>query len=139
MARDQGDTNLPKRSALVETGAESGSGLRGECNRALRHLQGWQRLWMLVSLALIPILVSPALAVRLSPQADRDFELGLSAYEQDDLEEARKRFEAIVESPENQRTSAALLMMTRTLLRAEQFRGGLDVATRLEREYPNSR
>lgn len=139
LARDQGDTNLPKRSALVETGAESGSGLRGECNRALRYLQGWRRLWMLVFLALIPILVSPALAVRLSPQADRDFELGLSAYEQDDLREARKRFEAIVESPENQRTSAALLMLTRTLLRAEQFRGGLDVAKRLEREYPNSR
>ncbi|MBT6144940.1 MAG: ABC transporter substrate-binding protein, partial [Gemmatimonadetes bacterium] len=81
----------------------------------------------------------PVFAARLSPQADRDFERGLRAYEEEDLKEARKRFESIVEEPENQRTSAALLMLARTLLRGEKFRPGLDAAKQLERDFPRSR
>jgi ABC-type branched-subunit amino acid transport system substrate-binding protein len=110
-----------------------------ECNGAPCHLQGLPAPWIVTALCLLVVLVGSASAVRLSPQADRDFEKGLSAYQEEDLSAARKHFTTIVDAPENQRTSAALLMLTRTLLRAEQFRAGLDAAKRLEREFPRSR
>ena len=110
-----------------------------ECNGALCHQQALPAQWIVAALCLLVVFVGPASAVRLSPQADRDFERGLSAYEEEDLSAARKHFTTIVDAPENQRTSAALLMLTRALLQAEHFRAGLDAAKRLERQYPRSR
>lgn len=123
----------------MPTRASASLRLQRECNRAPWTLQGRLRVCRLMILLLMVFSAVPVIAVRLSPQADRDFDRGLRAYEQEDLKEARKRFESIAEAPQNQRSSAALLMLTRTLLLQHKYREALDVGKRLERDFPRSR
>lgn len=133
-------------------------GHSGESTRGPGGSQGSRRrrpVWPAPLLAVVLCLAAlPALAAfdgaRYSRDAERLFARGVAAYERGDLEAARDSFRAIGEQPANQRSGAALLMLSRTLLRqgeasdmpaesASAYGAALDTARRLQRAAPDSR
>lgn len=131
----------------AESGIEPRQDPRGECNRGSAKRQGhrWCVACTLLVLCAVSILggVSAAWAAlddaRYSRDAEQLFTRAVTAYEGGDLEEARARFDAVLELPANQRTAAALLMLSRALLRLEKHALAIEAARRLVHEAPQSR
>ncbi|MEE2657073.1 MAG: ABC transporter substrate-binding protein [Candidatus Latescibacterota bacterium] len=82
---------------------------------------------------------APLEGPRYSHEADRTFVRALTAHRNAEYEEAERLLQAIVQLPKNQRSTAALLMLSRTQFRLGDFRGALDAARTLERAFPDSR
>lgn len=103
---------------------------------------------VLAYVALVAALSTGVLSVRplsaqvrglYSSSADRLFEMGTEAYSRGDFESARGHFERLNRLPTNQRSSAGLLMLGRTLFGLEEFRLALDAARQVELDFPRSR
>ena len=125
---------------------------QGECTRVSGGRQ--PRAACLVAVAVLLGLLATADAAfdgaRYSREAERLFTKGITAYERDDLEIARESFRAIAELPASQRSGAALLMLSRTLIRlgdgalsgadaASAYSAAIDASRELTRQAPNSR
>jgi len=74
-----------------------------------------------------------------SLEAEQLFERGLEAYDRALYEKARSHFEKVSGLPANQRSSAGLLMLGRTLFHLERYDEVRQVMRRLERDYEGSR
>ena len=74
-----------------------------------------------------------------SPEAERKFASGFAAYIKGDYAEAVRALEGVSAMPSNQRTSAALLLVSRALVRQGRFMEALEAARRIEIDYPDSR
>ena len=74
-----------------------------------------------------------------SVEAERLFERGLEAYGKGAHDKARGHFEKLRERPVNQRSSAGLLMLARTLFHLGLYEEARQVTRRLEREFESSR
>ncbi len=72
-------------------------------------------------------------------EAERFFERGLEVYDKEAFDKARVQFEKISELPTNQRSSAGLLMLGRTLFQLGRYEEVRQVTRRLEREFEGSR
>ena len=77
--------------------------------------------------------------ISFSSDAERLFERGIAAYDKASYEKARKQFDKLTRLSPNQRSSAGLLMLGKTLFRLERYDEARQVARRLEREYEGSR
>jgi ABC-type branched-subunit amino acid transport system substrate-binding protein len=124
----------------------------GECTRGALTRQA-RHVWQTVVVLLLWTLLSADAAfegARYSRGAERLFTRGIAAYDVDNLDEARASFRALVALPANQRSGAALLMLTRTLIRlgnqatsaadaASAYNAAIDAARELTRQAPNSR
>lgn len=129
---------------------------RGECTRTVRGRQGFvpsaQRL--LATVIVLCCLVSVADAAfegaRYRRDAERHFARGITAYDREDLELARESFRAVADLPANQRSGAALLMLTRTMIRlgagfgsgpeaAVAYSAAIEASRELTHAAPNSR
>ena len=91
-----------------------------------------------------PSLSSPTSAQPLprqtySPEAERKFANGLAAYAEGDYGEALSALEEVSAMHSNQRSSAALLLVSRALVRLERYREALEAARRIEIDYRGSR
>lgn len=87
---------------------------------------------------------------RYSREAERLFTSGITAYDADDLTQARTDFDKIRRLPANQRSGASLLMLTRTLMRlgaqastpaeaSQLWSDAVDASRELTRKAPDSR
>ncbi len=96
------------------------------------------------SLVAVASLSSPTSAQPLprqtySPEAERKFANGLAAYAEGDYGEALSALEEVSAMHSNQRSSAALLLVSRALMRLERYREALEAARRIEIDYRGSR
>jgi len=124
----------------------------GECTGLLDRRQA-AAVWLAVVAAVLCILTTADAAfegARYSSEAEHLFTKGTTAYESDDLAAAHESFRAIAELPASQRSGAALLMLSRTLIRlgdrapsgaeaASAYSAAVDAARELTRQDPNSR
>jgi ABC-type branched-subunit amino acid transport system substrate-binding protein/tetratricopeptide (TPR) repeat protein len=130
-------------------GGHSGQGSRGQGLPLVRH---WLTAVSLLSLLLCPPAVDAALeGARYLRDAERQFTKGITAYDKGDLQVARDSFQGVADLPANQRSGAALLMLTRTLLAqgaaaaaqgpgaSTAYNAAISVARELTRKAPNSR
>ncbi|MDA0337634.1 MAG: hypothetical protein O2782_20915 [bacterium] len=87
---------------------------------------------------------------RNSRDAERLFTNGVAAYGRDDLDAARDSFRELTDLPPNQRSGAALLMLSRTLIRlgnqlaspteaAQAYNAAIVASRELTRQAPDSR
>ena len=74
-----------------------------------------------------------------SPEAEAKFASGVEAYAEGNYGEALRALEEVSALPPNQRSSAALLLASRALVRLGRFREGLEAARRIELDFPGSR
>ena len=74
-----------------------------------------------------------------SPEAESKFANGLASYAQGDYGEALSALEEVSAMHSNQRSSAALLLVSRALVRLERYREALEAARRIEIDYRGSR
>ena len=74
-----------------------------------------------------------------SPEAEGKFARGVEAYFEGNFSEALGALEEVSALPSNQRSSAALLLASRALVRLDRFTEALDTARRIEIDYPGSR
>ena len=70
-----------------------------------------------------------------SVEAERLFTKALEKYNASDYPAARSNFEKLVDLAPNQRSSAGLLMLGKTLMRLGEFEAALRAAKRIEREF----
>lgn len=109
---------------------------------------------MLLALVLLLCVSSMAQAAfagaRYSREAERLFVRGITAYDTDNLTEARASFDEISRLPANQRSGASLLMLSRTLLRLgaqaatpteanQAYSAAVEASRELNRKAPDSR
>lgn len=128
----------------------------GECTRTVRGRQGLvpSLQLLLATVILLCCLVSVAEAAfegaRYRRDAERHFARGITAYDRDDLQLARESFRAVADLPANQRSGAALLMLSRTMIRlgagfgsgpeaAVAYSAAIDASRELRHAAPNSR
>jgi len=129
---------------------------RGECTRGHRGGQGVipsPGTWLAAALLLVVMAAAVGAAfegARYSRAAERHFTRGITAYDGGDLETARENFRSISDLPANQRSGAALLMLSRTLIRqggdaptgavaSAAYHDAIDVSRELLRQAPDSR
>ena len=74
-----------------------------------------------------------------SAEAENLFERGLENYNKETYGKARDFFEQVLEFPLNQRSSAAQLMLSRTLFKLGQYEDVLSAAKQLQRRFSTSR
>ena len=74
-----------------------------------------------------------------NPAIETAFQEGVDAWEDGRYDDAYQRFRAIIEAPENRRTTAAMLMGGRSLLAAGRFAESSGLLTAFIRRYPESR
>ncbi len=74
-----------------------------------------------------------------SPKAEELFKKGLGNYKAGKYPRARNDFEKLLEFPLSHRSSAAQLMLARTLFRMGDFEASLSVSKRLQRKFAGSR
>ena len=74
-----------------------------------------------------------------SPEAERKFADGLAAYIKGNYPEALSSLEEVSVMPPHQRSSAAFLLLSRTLVRLDRFEEALEAASRIETDFPGSR
>ena len=72
-------------------------------------------------------------------RAEALFARGLAAYRQKQFDQARAEFEQLLELPSNQRSSAALLMLGKTLFNVRRYQEALQTVDRFQDEYETSR
>ncbi len=74
-----------------------------------------------------------------SAEADKLFARGLKAYRGEMYGRARESFQQVLEFPLNQRSSAAQLMLSRTLFKLGRYEEALNAARQLQRRFADSR
>ena len=101
---------------------------------------------LIMSLVLMTAIVSQPSGAQLagtgesfSVEAERLFQSGLEAYDNESYKKARTYFNKLSSLPPNQRSSAGLLMLGKTLFRLGQYEETLQVTRRLERDHEGSR
>lgn len=127
---------------------------RCECTRRATGRQGILLRSLLATLIALTCLSSAAEAAfegaRYRRDAERHFTRGITAYGRDDLDVARASFRAVADMPANQRSGAALLMLSRTLIRlgdgfgsgpeaAAAYSAAVSASRELMKRAPNSR
>ena len=125
-----------------------------ECTRGLWGRQGvaWS-LWLVVAVnatCLVPVVDAAFEGARYLRAAEQQFSQGVTAYDRGNLETARESFQAVTDLGANQRSGAALLMLSRTLFRLgvqagsgpealAAYGAAIDAARELTRQAPDSR
>ncbi len=125
---------------------------RSECTRGPQGRQDW--IVRLIVITVVLCFLSSADAAfddaRYSRDAERLFTNGVTAYDREDLDAARESFRELTDLPPNQRSGAALLMLSRTLVRlgnqlaspaeaAQAYSAAIAASRELTRIAPNSR
>ena len=83
--------------------------------------------------------VQPLSSQAYSPEAESKFADGLAAYIKGNYSRALSALEEVRAMPSHQRSSAALLLVSTTLVRLDRFKEALEAASRIEIDYPGSR
>ncbi len=74
-----------------------------------------------------------------SPKAEELFTKGLESYKSGKYSRARGTFEKVLEFPLSHRSSAAQLMLARTMFRMGEYEVSLNISKRLQRKFSGSR
>jgi branched-chain amino acid transport system substrate-binding protein len=100
-----------------------------------------QRLAVLCLIALAWVLCPAKAQAETAPfsaAAEKLFAKGIKSYAKGQYTRARDAFAALIKQPLNQRSSAAQLMLGRTLFHLGEYERALQVAQRLEQKYSDS-
>lgn len=73
-----------------------------------------------------------------NPDAELMFDQGVAAFERGNYQKAAERFRLVNDYQLNQKTTAALLMQGKALLRAARYEDAVDVLSALLRRYPET-
>ncbi len=105
----------------------------------LTHLRFFVGAFLLSAATTVSAQSSDGTSVVYSRAADRLFARGMGRYENAEFAKARDSFQELSNMRANQRTSAGLLMLSRTQVELEEYDLALESARRVEREYQSSR